>query len=147
MTIESLKENLNHTKKIIKELYVFTNQLEIIQNLETNSKVIIDTKEKKLLVHAITGLTNQLNILNNSTPELIQNILFYKPLESQTGKTANIKREKLIKVKYKPQPEEEKISLTINDRQIPMIICTKSHLFIILLKPGFPPLPTKNHCQ
>ena len=66
MTVEALKNNLTQMKEIIRELYVFTNQLDIIKNLEISSKVVINIKEKKLLESAIIALTNQLNILNNS---------------------------------------------------------------------------------
>ena len=114
MTIELLKNNIKQVKEITRELYVFTNQLNIIKNLETSSKVVINVKEKKLLESVIIALTKQLEILNNSTPELLQNIGFYKRLD--TGEKLPVKREKLVQLKYQAQPEKEKISLTISDK-------------------------------
>ena len=45
MSAEALKNNLKQVKEIIRELYVFTNQLNIIKNLEVGSKVVINVKE------------------------------------------------------------------------------------------------------
>ena len=116
MTVEALRNNLKQIKEIIRELYVFTNQLNVIKNLEVSSKVVINVKEKKLLSNAIIALTNQLNILNNSIPGLIDNIGFYKKLDSQTeAPAAPVQKKNFVQVKYKPAPEQEKLSLTISE--------------------------------
>ncbi len=123
MPYESLKQNLKQIKEIVREMYVFTNQLDMIKNLETGGEISINTREKSLLNNAINSLTAQLKILNNSIPQLVESIGFYKKLDTgQKGEPVKAKtpsttpQKKLIQVKYKPKPEEEKISLTINDK-------------------------------
>tara|TARA_Y100000034_G_scaffold93672_1_gene113410 strand:+ start:3833 stop:5194 length:1362 start_codon:yes stop_codon:yes gene_type:complete len=138
MTIESLRNNLEQIKTIIRELYIFTNQLNIIKNLEVNSKVMINSREKKLLVSAIMALTNQLKILNNALPGLIQNISFYKKLDE--GKPLKpIAKQKFVQVKYRPEPEKEKVSLTISDQDRINFLknLSKSNLSINQLKKKF----------
>ena len=113
MALESLKNNLEQMKNIIREIYTFKNQLDIINNLEATSQVIIESREKKLLENAITALTNQLKILNNSIPELTQTITFYSQLsENQTTKP----KQKLIQVKYQPTSPSKNLSLTITEK-------------------------------
>lgn len=124
MPYESLKQNLKQIKEIVREMYIFTNQLEMIKNLETGGEVSINTKEKSLLNNAIISLTNQLRILNDSILQLIGSIGFYKKLETgqreagtvQTPSIPGAPQKKLIQVRYKPKPEKEKISLTIDDK-------------------------------
>ena len=113
MTIQALKNNLKQIKEIIRELYVFTNQLNLIKNLEISSKVVINVKEKKLLTSSIVALTNQLNILNNSIPGLIDEVGFYKRFKENVGQTPT--GGKFTQVKYKPTPGKGKVSLTINN--------------------------------
>ena len=144
MTIDSLKDNLKQIKEIVRELYIFTNQLNVIKNLETSSKVVINVKEKRLLINAIIALTNQLNILNNSIPKIIHNIGFYKKLETGQREAVAVKtpsipgapQKKLIQVRYQPKPEEEKISLTIDDKDRLVFLenLSKSNLSISQLK-------------
>jgi len=138
MTIQSLRDNLRQIKEIIRELHVFTSQLNTIKNLETSSKIVINVKEKKVLSHAIIALTNQLRILNSTIPGLIQNIGFYKKLEKE-GIQKPIKKEKLIQVKYQPDPKKEKVSLTISDRDKARFLenLSKSNLSINHLKRKF----------
>ena len=61
MSIESLRENIRHAKEILREMYVFTNQLNIIKELESKGETIIDSREKKLLNEA--GVTTAKNLL------------------------------------------------------------------------------------
>lgn len=135
MAIESLRNNLKQIKEILRELYIFTNQLNIIKNLEISSKVVIDVKEKKLLINAIMALTNQLRILNSSIPELIQTIGFYKKLDNEKN-SASIDGGKLIQVKYQSDPTKDKISLTISEKEKEAFIenLSKSNLSINQLK-------------
>lgn len=138
MAAESLKENLKQVREIIREIYIFTNQLNIIKNLETNSRVVINTKEKKLLYDAITALTNQLRILNNAVPPLVQAIGFYKKLTKEGAPEISTyqPKEKLVQVKYQPSPDKEKISLTIGDKERKEFLenLSKSNLSITQLK-------------
>ena len=144
MPYESLKQNLKQMKEIIREMYIFTNQLEMIRNLETGGEVSINTREKSLLNNAIISLTNQLKILNNSIPQLVGGIGFYKKLETGQREAGAVKtpsisgapQKKLIQVRYKPKPEEEKISLTIDDKDRLVFLenLSKSNLSINQLK-------------
>lgn len=144
MPYESLKQNLNQMKEIIREMYIFTNQLEMIKNLETGGEVSINTKEKSLLNNAIISLTNQLRILNDSIPQLVGSIGFYKKLETGQREAGAVKtpsipgdsQKKLIQVRYQPKPEEEKIFLTIDDKDRLVFLenLSKSNLSVSQLK-------------
>ncbi len=112
MTLDLFKKNLEQMKKITREIHIFTNQLDIIKNLET-SRMFIDSREKSLLIDAIISLTSQLAILNSSLSELVNSIGFYKSLST---KLPSVSSKKLIQVEYKPYDLPEKISLTITDK-------------------------------
>jgi uncharacterized protein (DUF4213/DUF364 family) len=96
MNIDALKENLKQTKEIIREVYIFTNQLNVIRKLEDNSNVIINTKEKKLLTDAVFSLTNQLKILNNSISEIVEGIGFFKKLRPDNSPELTQLKNKLV---------------------------------------------------
>ncbi|MBD3253017.1 hypothetical protein GF386_04755 [Candidatus Pacearchaeota archaeon] len=134
MSFESLRRNVAHMKEIIREIYIFTNHLDIIKNLETNKNALIDVKEKKLLSDSIKSLTSQLQILNNSTPQLTKNIGFYQALhaEPQEPKT---KKQDIVNVKYKSEQEKD-VSLAISkkDKKHFLENLSKSHLSIKKLK-------------
>ncbi len=115
MSSEALKENIKHIKEIVRELYVFTNQLELIQNLESSSNVVVNLKEKTLLKEAIISLQNQLKILNNTVPGLVENIKFYKKLETEKPIMFQTK-EKFVQVEYRSEESEDKIFLTITEK-------------------------------
>ena len=113
MTFDALKENVAHMKKAVRELYIFTTQLDSIKNLETAGVSAIDIKEKALLDNVLKSLTNQLRILNNSIPAILQNIRFYKGLKEDKIRE---KGEKLVKIRYESPEEKEKITLTIGNK-------------------------------
>ncbi|MEK6935854.1 MAG: hypothetical protein AABW67_03635, partial [Nanoarchaeota archaeon] len=81
MTIDSLKQNIKRMREIIREIYIFDNQKRIIENLEKNDSMI-DTQEKKLLSEVVRSLMIQLRILNNSIPELIKTLGFFRRLNT-----------------------------------------------------------------
>jgi len=116
MGIDSLKNNLKHIKSLVRELYIFSNQLSMIEQVESSSQVVINTREKTLLNEAIVSLNNQILILNNSIPPLVEGIGFYKKLEDNKGAETTTKDVKLVEVKYNPLDSKDKISLTINDK-------------------------------
>lgn len=138
MTYEALKENLKYAKEIIKEIYIFTNQLRIIKDLESKSDSIISLKEKKLLNDTIEALIFQLRIINKSIPQLIEGIGFYKKLESEK-KQGLIPKEKLVQVIYKPGDTQEKIAMTISDKDKREFLenLSKSNLSINQLKKNY----------
>jgi len=131
----ALKENINQMRKIIRELYIFTNQLYNIQSLETRTAAVIDKKEKKLLNEVIRSLTKQLIILNKSIPELVEDTSFYKKLETGKELTGGKKRN-LARVEYVHDETKEKISLTISDKDRKTFLenLSQSHLSIGKLK-------------
>lgn len=139
MITDALKDNIRQIKKTIKELYIFTNQLDVIKNLEANSSVSINTKEKKLLNDTILALTAQLKILNNSLPVLIEGIGFFKKLPTPESRPTEPLPQKLIQVKYTPLSGQEKISLTIDegDRQEFIENLSKSNLSVKQLQKEF----------
>lgn len=133
MNIEAIKDNISHMKDIAKELYVFTNQIDIIKNLETSRRVSINTEEKRLLEEVIGSLTSQIKILNNSIPELVSGIGFFKKLEGE--KQVTREGEKLIQIEYN-QEIKGKVALTITDKDKKEFIenLSKSSLSIYKLK-------------
>lgn len=130
MAYEALTENIKQMKQIVKELYIFTNQLQIINTLEIKSKTVVKKEEKKLLISAIISLTAQLKILNNSIPALVEGV----------GGTERIPRQKkLVEVKYKPGKIAEKVSLVISDEDKKEFLknLSRSNLSINQLKKKF----------
>ncbi len=109
---DEIKDNIRQMKEILREIYVFSQQYESIKNFEDNTNSEISEKEKGLLREIIVFLTNQLKILNNSIPALIERIGFYKQFSSKD----NLKKtggDNLIKIKYKLE-NGNNIELTIN---------------------------------
>ena len=145
MAIDALRQNLVRMKEIIREMYVFANQLNIIRNLEINSQVVIDNREKKLLNDAVNSLIVQLKILDKSIPELVENITFYKKLTvsedmPKVHKVETIEAKKeLVQIKYKPSISKEKIEITISERDRKEFLdnLSKSNLTINQLKNKF----------
>ncbi len=142
MTIDALRQNLMRMKEIIREMYVFANQLNIIRNLEINSQVVINNREKKLLNDAVNSLIVQLKILDKSILELVENIAFYKKLTvpEETPEVHRIESKKeLVQIKYKPSIDKEKIEITISesDRKEFLDNLSKSNLTINQLKNKF----------
>ena len=135
MNIEAIKDNIKHMKEVARELYVFTNQIDIIKNLETNKKIVINTEEKRLLDEVITSLTGQLKILNDSMPELVQSIGFFKKLEGEEEQISSVKQ-KLVQIEYSPDERKPRVALTITDKDKKEFLnnLSKSNLSINKLK-------------
>ncbi|MDP2924827.1 MAG: type II secretion system F family protein [Nanoarchaeota archaeon] len=146
MTLDAIKGNIKHMKEIIREAYVFTNQLDMIENFEMNSSVVVNTKEKKLLNDAVSSLINQLKIINNSIPDLVDRLDFFKKTSEDTKDTKK-ETPKLIQVKYSNVDKSERISLTITDKDKKNFLdnLSKSNLSINQLKKKYSiekPIPT-----
>ncbi|MCX6748197.1 MAG: type II secretion system F family protein [Candidatus Pacearchaeota archaeon] len=92
MAIESLKQNLEREKSIINELFVFYSQLYNVEKLYPYEKRI---EEKKVLEQAISSCFEQLMIINNSIPELVNSINLFKKID---GKVEEAKG--LVKLGY-----------------------------------------------
>jgi len=137
MTFDELKQNIQRIKEIVREMYIFTNHLEIIDNLEKDKSILINLQEKKLLNITINSLKVQLNILNNSIPYLVEGFGFFQKLpEDKESLFIRVPRENLVKVKYKPEETEPHVSLTIGekDRQLFLKNLSESNLSIKQLK-------------
>ncbi|MFH1358612.1 MAG: type II secretion system F family protein [archaeon] len=147
--MNELKENIRHMQEIARELYVFSNQLAAIKNLEVNSNVIINKSEKDLLESTIISLTNQLRIINDSVPKLLDMFGPYKTLPkssealqqpSGVGKVPAIKlpQSQLSRITYKLTQEKE-VSLVISEKDKNSFLenLRKSRLSINLLKKKF----------
>jgi len=134
MLIEGLLNNFEQMREISREIYVFSNQLNAIYTLESEEEVKIDNREKKLLEESILTLTNQLKILNNSIPKLMQSISIYKKFPEGKGE-GEIEDSRLTRVKYKPS-ENKDVSLLISDsdKKIFLENLSKSRLSINKLK-------------
>lgn len=146
MTFNELQQNLKRIKEIIRETYVFTNQLEIIKKLEIDKNININSQEKKLLKDTIVSLEMQLKILNNSIPKLVDSIGFFKKLspeksiEGVSVKTpVKIPKKDLVKVEYTPKKTKPPVSLTIGeeDRKTFLENLSKSNLSISKLKKDY----------
>jgi len=138
MSITAIKDNINHMKEIVRELYIFTNQIDIIKNLEVSKKFVINNEEKKLLIEVIGSLTEQFKMLNNSTSELVNSIGFFKKLE--TGQMLVPRpNQKLVQIEFSPQEAKEKVLLTITDKDKKDFLenLSKSNLSINKLKKKF----------
>ena len=141
MTIDALRQNIFRMKEIIRETYVFANQLSLIRNLEINSKVVIDIREKKLLDDAINSLVIQLKIIDKSIPDLVDKIPFFKKMEGED--IPDIKKQEpkkeLVQIKYRPTISKEKVEITISekDRKEFLENLSKSNLTINQLKNKF----------
>ena len=138
MTFDELKQNIQRIKEIVREMYIFTNQLEIIERLERDKDILINFQEKNLLSITIVSLGVQLNILNNSIPDLVEGIGFFQKLSTDNKKIlpAKIPEKNLVKVKYKAEETEPLVSLTIGekDRQLFLENLSASNLSINRLK-------------
>lgn len=104
MALENLKQNLKMEKEILKELLIVNSQLQNIYNLYPYEK---RESERKLLIKTINSLNEQMKIINNSIPEIVNAISPYKGLEGKPEIA-----EKLVKINYIPSTSE-KIAVTI----------------------------------
>jgi|APSaa5957512622_1039677.scaffolds.fasta_scaffold19650_2 hypothetical protein len=133
-----LREDIRQIKEIVRELYVFSTQLEALDNMASDSKMIMNKSEKELLESTIISLTNQLKILNNAVPNLLNMASFYKGLPNQQGASpqAAAPTQALSKVTYKPAPDQQEVSLVISDSDKKDFLdnLSKSRLSINMLK-------------
>ena len=111
-SVDALKLNIVHEKKIIRELSVFLNHFDSLAELE-RAGYRINLKEKKLLQEAVDSLSSQLRILNDSLPEILMKISLFKPLPGRKEKELEKERKKLISMKYQHPAIKEESLVTI----------------------------------
>ncbi len=97
-SMDALKTNINHGKMLLREASIFYNYLDTLNNLEGRG-FRINKREKELLYNTINSLIIQLKILNDSIPEIIRKISFFRELPYE--KAAPAVKEKLVSLKYK----------------------------------------------
>jgi len=143
MTFNELKQNIQRIKEIVREMYIFTNQLEVIGKLETGGNIIINIQEKNLLRGTINSLQVQLDILNNSIPALVEGIGFFQSLSAYNRQIlppklpeSRLPETSLVKVNYKPEATKPHVSLSVGekDRQLFLENLSASNLSINQLK-------------
>ncbi len=139
MNIDALYGNLEQMKEIVREIYVFTNQLNQIRAMEASNGLQVSSEEKRLLEESIISLSNQVKILNNSLPNIIENIGLYKKLNTTDYTIKNQTTNQLVQVSYDAQDKARKISLIISDgdKQDFLENISKSNLSINQLKKNF----------
>lgn len=125
MSTDLLRNNLKQIKEIVRELYIFSMQLDSINNLETTKQVVVNKEEKNLLENSIASLTNQLKILNNTLPDLVNMIAFYKPMPNQSGfapgqktvpaQMSQVQQKPLTKIQYK-SGDKDQVSFVISEK-------------------------------
>jgi len=79
MTIEGLFSNIEREKEILKELFL----------LEENLSLLSKREEKEIVQKKINSLLNQLKILNNSIPSILENISLFKEFPATTKEKQN----------------------------------------------------------
>ena len=95
---EALKGNIQHAQNVIRELYIFTSQAEILENAEDKG-IMASVEEKRLLQNAINSLLIQIKIINNSLPEIIEKTPFFAELPTKSFKKGT-KKQNLISLRY-----------------------------------------------
>jgi hypothetical protein len=112
--IKALKENIRHAKEIIKEVSSISEHLRTVKDLE-KSGYKIKEEEKKLLANTIKSLMSQLEIINNSTPEIVNSLNLFKKIPSK-GKSKT--KKELVSFKYNhPSAKKNEAIVTVKKSQ------------------------------
>lgn len=110
MALENLKENIIREKEILKEISNLNYQLDKLGVFYPNEK---NTTGMLLLNRTLNSLIEQLRIINNSIPEILNSISIFKSLENRPEKAEN-----LIKISYPAVPgAKEKVSITVEKKE------------------------------
>lgn len=119
--IQALKEDIIYEREIIKEISFFINQIKILDVLEQQG-FMISKEERKLLAITINSLMVQLKILNDSLPEIIEKISFFKELPAAIERKPKAKKEKLVSLKYEHPTIKENAFITIKKADRPKFL-------------------------
>ncbi len=119
MSLELLKSNLGREKEIIREMSVFSEQLEQL-NLFGGLP-----RDRALIEKSLQNLAVQLEIVNSAVPDIINNVQFYKNLPAgeaekvenkKTEEAAGQQNKELLKVRYTHPTEEKKVEIAIKKK-------------------------------
>src|SRR3989338_11603877 len=110
-SISALKANVAHTKMVLKESSIFLNHYNALKELEKNGEKA-RREEQKILHDTILSLILQLRIINNSLPEILNNISLFKELPTKESAKKS-EKENLVSLSYKHPALAEGSLLTI----------------------------------
>ncbi len=112
--VEALKENVKHEREILKELSSIMGHLGTAKDLE-KSGYQINQEERKLLENTVKSLMSQLNIINESTPDLVSKLSLFKEVPSKKPEHA---KQDLVSFKYNsPITEADRTMVTVKKSQ------------------------------
>jgi hypothetical protein len=102
--LNGLLSNIEREKQIIRE----------ISSLNESIFTLTDNEEKTIVDKKISSLLNQLKILNNSIPSILENISFFKELPSPNQEK---KKPDVLNVSYDDGSSKIKIMISKKDRE------------------------------
>jgi len=105
--LNQLKENIEHEKKIIKELYILLDKKRVAEQGNPNDPQI------KLVEDGINSLVNQVKIANNVIPSLLEDVSAAQKLPSQNSDNPKPQNRNLVRVSYQ-MPGQPQAMITIN---------------------------------
>lgn len=125
MTLALLKQNVERENSIIKELFaVYTKYAE----LYNNETIVNRAKNMKLAENSLIALIQQLRILNNALPELVEGVSFYKQLTDSVE--IKPKSQEIVNIKYIDETTKQKTSVAIKKKdEMSFLKSLTSHKF------------------
>jgi len=108
-----LEENLRQIKEIVRELHAFSIQYESIINQDLEGNVSINNSDADLLKNVIVSLTNQLKILNQNIPALVERVGFFPGLSGSQSSSETENR--FTKISYNISDKKAPVSLVISE--------------------------------
>lgn len=126
MSLELLKNNINKELNIVHECKDLNEKLIVIQNKPNFSQ--LEKDEANIIVSSLNALYQQIDILNNSIPDLLKNISFYNPLSDDSSGKMNIdngnksdksnkSKTNILEVKYSVDNSNEKLGIKKEDQK------------------------------
>ncbi|MDP1729318.1 MAG: type II secretion system F family protein [archaeon] len=126
MTIGLLKENVERENNITKELFSIYNKYAELYNQDN---VMDKEKNMKLMEQSMISLMQQLRMLNNALPDLVEGVSFYKKLYSSQLDNRS-KPKGIVNVKYIDETTKEKASVAIKKKdEMSFLKSLTSHKF------------------
>tara|TARA_Y100000310_G_scaffold47085_2_gene43672 strand:+ start:907 stop:2241 length:1335 start_codon:yes stop_codon:yes gene_type:complete len=106
MSLEILKTNIAKEKRLVQELEVFVDKLRRVNN----------PREKISLQNAIKSYENQIKILNNSLPLVLNEISLIGELPSESSNKVKKRKENLVNISYNLDGNEEFVTISRKDK-------------------------------
>lgn len=99
MPLDLVKSNIEREKEILDEIINLSKQ---IGKLEPTQESVAD---KKVIKDSMDGLKGELEVINNALPDLVNNIQFYRDLDSKPKKSSSVRG--ISRIRYN-QPGKDK---------------------------------------